>query len=83
MYFVPKCLHLLILLDELTGIYSIILSIIYIYTHICVCVCVFFFLFRATPVAHGSSQVGVRGRIIAAAAGLYHSHNIVGSESCL
>ena len=44
------------------------------------CVCLFFF-FRATLVAHGSSQV--RGRIRATAAGLHHSHSNVGSEPCL
>ena len=38
------------------------------------CVCVF----RATPVAHGSSQA--RGPIGAAAAGLYHNHSNLGSE---
>ena len=38
------------------------------------CVCVF----RATPVAHGSSQA--RGPIGAVAAGLWHSHSHVGSE---
>ena len=33
----------------------------------------FFFLFRATPMAYGSSQA--KGRIRAAAAGLHHSHS--------
>ena len=33
----------------------------------------FFFLFRAAPMAYGSSQA--RGRIGAAAAGLHHSHS--------
>ena len=42
---------------------------------------IFIFIFRATPVAHGSSQV--RGRIRATAAGLHHSHSNVGSEPCL
>ena len=41
----------------------------------------FFGLFRATPVAYGSSQA--RGGIRAAAAGLHHSHSNVGSEPCL
>ena len=36
-----------------------------------------FFLFRATPVAYGSSQA--RGGIRAAAAGLHHSHSNIGS----
>ena len=36
------------------------------------------FLFRAAPAAHGSSQA--RGRIRAAAAGLYHSHSHMGTE---
>ena len=39
----------------------------------------FFFLFRATPVAYGSSQT--RGRIRAGVASLFHSHRNVGSES--
>ena len=43
---------------------------------------VFFFFsllfFRAAPVAYGSCQA--RGRIGAAAAGLHHSHNNVGSK---
>ena len=39
----------------------------------------FFFLFRATPAAYGGSQA--RGPIRAVAAGLYHSHSNVGSES--
>ena len=38
----------------------------------------FFFLFRATPVAQGSSQA--RGGIGAVAATLHHSHRNVGSE---
>ena len=37
----------------------------------------FLFVFRATPVAYGSSQA--RGRIGAAAASLCHSHSSVGS----
>ena len=41
-------------------------------------VILFFFLFMATPAAYGSSQVRVRTG--AAAAGLYHSHNNIGSE---
>ena len=39
---------------------------------------IFFFLFRATPVAYGSSQG--RGRIRATAAGPHHSHSNMGSE---
>ena len=38
----------------------------------------FFFLFKAAPVASGSSQA--RGRIGAAAASLHHSHSNAGSE---
>ena len=38
----------------------------------------FFSLFRAAPVAYGSSAV--RGLIRAAAAGLHHSHGNAGSE---
>ena len=38
-------------------------------------------LFRAAPVAYGSSQV--RGRIRATAAGLYHSHSNARSEPLL
>ena len=38
----------------------------------------FFFLFRAAPVAYGSSQA--RGRIRAIAAGLHHSHSNTRSE---
>ena len=41
----------------------------------------FILLFRATPVAQGSSQAG--GGTGAAAAGLCHSHSNVGPESCL
>ena len=37
-----------------------------------------FFLFRAAPVAHGSSQA--RCQIGAVAAGLHHSHSSIGSE---
>ena len=37
-----------------------------------------FLLFRATPVAYGSSQA--RGRGGATAAGLHHSHSSAGSE---
>ena len=40
-----------------------------------------FCLFRATPVACGSSQA--RGQIGAAAAVLHHSHSNAGSELCL
>ena len=40
----------------------------------------FFCLFRATPMAYGSFQA--RG-LIAAAAGLHHSHSYVGSEPYL
>ena len=43
--------------------------------------CLFFFVlfaFWATPAAYGGSQA--RGRIGATAAGLHHSHSIVGSE---
>ena len=39
------------------------------------------FLFRATPVAYGSSQA--RGRIRAAVAGLHHSHSNAGSKLSL
>ena len=35
----------------------------------------------ATPMAYGGSQA--RGRIIATAAGLYHSHSNAGSKLCL
>ena len=38
----------------------------------------FFWLFRATPVAYGSSHA--RGRMGATAAGLHHSHSNAGSE---
>ena len=38
----------------------------------------FFGLFRATPMAYGSSQV--RGRIGAVAASLHHSHSNIGSK---
>ena len=38
---------------------------------------IFFFLFRAAPVAYGSSFS--RGQIAAAASGLCHSHSNVGS----
>ena len=37
-----------------------------------------FLLFKATPMAYGISQA--RGLIEGVAAGLYHSHNNVGSE---
>ena len=44
-------------------------------------VCLFIY-FRATPAAYGSSQA--KGPIGAAAAGLCHTHNLVGSEQqCL
>ena len=39
--------------------------------------CFYFLLFRAAPVAHGSSQA--RGQIRAVAAGLCHSHSHTGS----
>ena len=39
------------------------------------------FLFRAVPVAYGSSQAS--GWIRAVAAGLRHSHSNAGSETCL
>ena len=42
---------------------------------------VIFFSFWATPVALGSSQA--RGRIVAAAVSLCHSHSNEGSEPCL
>jgi len=42
------------------------------------CFVLFCLLFRATPMAYGSSQV--RGQIGAAAAGLHHSHSNEGSE---
>ena len=38
----------------------------------------FFNLFRATPIAYGSSQA--RGQIRAVAASLHHSHSNAGSE---
>ena len=38
----------------------------------------FFFFFRSAPVAYGCSPA--RGRIRAPAAGLYRSHNNVGTE---
>ena len=41
----------------------------------------YFCLFRATPVAHGSSQA--RSQIGAVAAGLHHSHSNARSEPCL
>jgi len=41
----------------------------------------FCFVFRAAPVAYGSSQA--RGHIRAAAAGLHHSHNNPGSKPSL
>ena len=41
----------------------------------------FFLLFRATPVAYGSSWA--RGQTGATAAGLYHSHSSAGSKSLL
>ena len=41
----------------------------------------FFLLFRAAPVAYGSSQA--KGQIEATAAGLHHSRNNVGSKPCL
>ena len=41
----------------------------------------FFLLFRATPMAYGSSQA--RGQIRATAAGLCHSHSNAGSKPCL
>ena len=40
-----------------------------------------FLVFRAAPVAHGSSQVW--GQIGATAASLYHSHSSARSEQCL
>jgi len=40
-----------------------------------------FLLFRAAPMAYGSSQA--RGLIGAAAAGLHHSHSNTRSEPCL
>ena len=42
---------------------------------------VLFFLFRAIPIAYGSSQA--RGQIGAAAAGLHYSHSNTGSKPCL
>ena len=48
---------------------------------ICICYFFFFLLFRAAPVAYGSSQA--RGWIGAAAGSLCHSHSNVGSELCL
>ena len=42
---------------------------------------IYFCLFRATPMAYGSSQA--KEQIGAIAAGLNHSHGNVGSESCL
>ena len=39
----------------------------------------FFFLFRAAPTAYGDSQA--QDRIVAIAAGLYHSHSDVGATS--
>ena len=39
------------------------------------------FLFRATPMAYGSSQAS--GRFGAVALGLHHSHSNLGSEPCL
>ena len=41
----------------------------------------FFAFFRATPMAHGSSQV--RGLTRTAAADLHHSHSNAGSEARL
>ena len=41
----------------------------------------FFFFFRTTPMAYGGSQA--RGRIIAVAAGLCHSHSNAGSKQYL
>ena len=41
----------------------------------------FFLLFRVTPLAYGSSQA--RGRIIATAAGLHHSHSNSEPKPCL
>ena len=41
----------------------------------------FFLLFRAAPTGYESSQA--RDPIGAAAAGLHHSHSLVGSEPCL
>ena len=42
---------------------------------------IIYLLFRAAPVAYGSSQA--RGQIRAIAAGLQHSHSNLGSELCL
>ena len=43
--------------------------------------CFVFSLFRAAPMAYGSSKAGVLIR--AAAASLHHSHSHTGSKSCL
>ena len=45
------------------------------------CYLFYFFLFRATPLAYGSSQA--RGQIGATAAGLHHSYSNTGSKPCL
>ena len=42
---------------------------------------IFVSLFRAAPVAYGSSQA--RGPIVTTAAGLHHSHSNTGSEPLL
>ena len=42
------------------------------------CLCIYLFIFRAAPVAHGSSQA--RGLIGATAAGICHSNSNVRSE---
>ena len=43
------------------------------YVCLCVCDCIYFVFLGAVPVAYGGSQA--RGRIVAVAAGLCHSHS--------
>ena len=43
----------------------------------------FFCLFRAAPLAYGSSKAKGLIEAVAVAAGLHHSHSNTGSEPCL
>ena len=61
---------------------SQLLTFLHVLANICYFLLSFFFcLFRALPVAYGSSQA--RGLIRAVAAGLRHSHSKARSELCL
>ena len=63
---------------DISLILFILCKLVYLFIYLFVCL---FYLFRATPMAYGSSQA--RGWIRMAVTGLHHSHSKARSELCL